>query len=463
MKRLALLLPLLVLAAAPARAEDPATNAPVAGAAEFNGLHERIIPDLAGGWPEATITAVASWLEDTARDWLVRGPSGGELRILVAPCAGEESFGTNEEPRVSCAAPIGEPVRMFSFVEVAKVAAEAAGMRLSVRPDCIVFVHGPPEEGVFVQSLVEIPVGFREAVLRETSGGDFPDDGSRVRAFFAARGVEWHEDTVAEPIPTNGWAAMKLVQTSGHDARIRAILAAPGFSVRTVPLRPRLLEFETGRAPAGLPYLPYHDHGRDLVVLRIPAAQLPAVAAAFADADGTAVRDLVPLRGEDGLPTLWDDRPGRASPDGSQRMVLPAVNGVRGWEPDDDAAGVTLEVVPRFSADGSALSLHYVLRSLSERPAGAAPPTASDENSFFSIPARAAPLAPPYGCAGDVDLDPGDAVLVGNLRAPRRAGDSPRSLALLLETSARSPAADEPHAEPAPHAENAEGAKEPAL
>ena len=39
---------------------------------------------------------------------------------------------------------------------------------------------------------------------------------------------------------------MKLVQTSEHLARIRAILAAPGFSVRTVPLRPRLLEFETG-------------------------------------------------------------------------------------------------------------------------------------------------------------------------------------------------------------------------
>ena len=31
MKRLALLLPLLALAAAPARAEDPATNAPVVG------------------------------------------------------------------------------------------------------------------------------------------------------------------------------------------------------------------------------------------------------------------------------------------------------------------------------------------------------------------------------------------------------------------------------------------------
>ncbi|MBQ6102994.1 MAG: hypothetical protein IJL06_04915, partial [Kiritimatiellae bacterium] len=453
MKRIVLVLPLLALAPLLAvRAEDPATNAPVAGAAEFNGLHERIIPDLAVGWNEATITEAASWLEDTARDWLVRGPSGGELRILVAPCAGEESFGTNEEPRVSYATPIGERVRTYSFVEVAKLAAEAAGMHLSVRPDCII-VHGAFEEGTYGRSLVEIPAGFREAVLRETSGGDFPDDGSRVRAFFAARGVEWPEGTVAEPVPTNEWVAMKLVQTSEHLARIRAILAAPGFSVRTVPLRPRLLEFETGHAPADLPYLPYYD--RNLIVLRIPAAQLPAVAAAFADADGAAVRDLVPLRGEDGLPTLWDDRPGRASPDGSQRMVLPAVNGVRGWEPDDDAAGVTLEVVPRFSADGSALSLHYVLRSLSERPAGAAPPTASDEDSFFSIPARAAPLAPPYGCAGDVDLDPGDAVLVGNLRAPRRAGDSPRSLALLLETSARSPAADEPHTEPAPHAENA--------
>ena len=457
MKRLALLLP-LALAVAPARAEDPATNAPVAGAAEFNGLHERIIPDLAVGWNEATITEAASWLEDTARDWLVRGPSGGELRILVAPCAGEESFGTNEEPRVSYATPIGEPVRTYSFVEVAKLAAEAAGMHLSVRPDCII-VHGAFEEGTYGRSLVEIPVGFREAVLLETSGGDFPDDGSRVRAFFAARGVEWPEDTVAEPVPTNGWVAMKLVQTSEHLARIRAILAAPGFSVRTVPLRPRLLEFETGRAPAGLPYLPYHDHDRDLVVLRIPAAQLPAVAAAFEEADGTVVRNLVPLRGEDGLPTLWDDRPGRASPDGSQRMVLPAVNGVRGWEPDDDAAGVTLEVVPRFSADGSALSLHYVLRSLSERPAGAAPPTASDEDSFFSIPARAAPLAPPYGCAGDVDLDPGDALLVGNLRAPRRAGASPRAIALLLETSARSPAANETHAETKTQEESAEGAE----
>ena len=457
MKRLARLLPLLALAPLLAvRAEDPATNAPVAGAAEFNGLHERIIPDLGEWWIEATITEAASWLEDTARDWLVRGPSGGELRILVAPCAGEESFGTNEEPRVSCATPIGERVRTYSFVEVAKLAAEAAGMHLSVRPDCII-VHGAFEEGTYGRSLVEIPAGFREAVLRETSGGDFPDDGSRVRAFFAARGVEWPEGTVAEPVPTNEWVAMKLVQTSEHLARIRAILAAPGFSVRTVPLRPRLLEFETGHAPADLPYLPYYD--RNLIVLRIPAAQLPAVAAAFADADGAAVRDLVPLRGEDGLPTLWDDRPGRASADGSRRMVLPAVNGVRGWEPDDDAAGVTLEVVPRFSAEGSALSLHYVLRSLSERPARAAPPAASDEDSFFSIPERAAPLAPPYGCAGDVDLDPGDAVLVGNLRAPRRSGAPPRKLALLLETSARSPAANETHAETKTQEESAEGAE----
>ena len=440
MKRPLLVLPLLALAAVPCLAKDPATNAPIAGAAKINGLHERIIPDLAVGWNEATITEAASWLEDTARDWLVRGPSGGELRILVAPCAGEESFGTNEEPRVSYATPIGERVRTYSFVEVAKLAAEAAGMHLSVRPDCII-VHGAFEEGTYGRSLVEIPVGFREAVLRETSGGDFPDDGSRVRAFFAARGVEWPEDTVAEPVPTNEWVAMKLVQTSEHLARIRAILAAPGFSVRTVPLRPRLLEFETGRAPAGLSDLSRPN--RNLIVWRIPAAQLPAVAGAFADADGAAVRDLVPLRGEDGLPTLWDDRPGRASADGSRRMVLPAVNGVRGWAPDDDAAGVTLEVVPRFSADGSALSLHYVLRSLSERPAGAAPPAASDEDSFFSIPERAAPLAPPYGCAGDVDLDPGDAILVGNLRAPRRSGAPPRNLALLLETSARSPASDE--------------------
>ena len=342
-------------------------------------------------------------------------------------------------------------------------------MNLSIHPDFVI-IHGPYEEVALVNRLFEPPAGFRAAVAREPFDGDPADEGARLRAFFAARGVEWPDGSLVDPIPSNEWVWLKVIQTSEHLKRIGEILAAPGFSVRKASLRPRLLAFEDGRAPDGLSDLPRPD--RRLLVRRVPAAEVAAVAAAFADARGAVVRDLGALPGETGLMTRWDSRPPFRATEGngffdtpwafsgapdhpdsevgskpkneSWRMVLPVWNGIRGWTPDERAAGVTLEVTPRFSSDGSALSLHYVLRSFSETPAGSA-----------------APLAPPHGCAGDIELAPGDALLLGTLRAPVRPGEPPRSLALLLETATPSPA-EETHAEsagspePEPRAASAE-------
>ena len=472
MKRLAILLPLLALAAAPARAEDPATNAPVAdlGALARQGLFERIIRDFAIEWRDARITDVAEFLGDVSRSqmYMEHGANNAGIPFFVAPYAGENSFRTNEEPRVSFAV-AEEAGNIFSPAELSKLAAEAAGMHLSIHPDCVI-IHGAYEEATLAHRLFELPAGFRAAVAREPFDGHPADEGARLRAFFAARGVEWPDGSLVESIPSNEWAVLKVIQTSEHLNRIGEILAAPGFSIRKVSLRPRLLAFEGGRAPDGLPDLPRPD--RRLLVRRIPAANVAAVAAAFANARGAVVRDLGAFPGENGLSTRWDSRPPFRATEGngffdtpwefpgasdhldsevgcepkneSWRMVLSVWNGIRGWTPDERAAGVTLEVNPRFSSDGSALSLHYVLRSLSETPAGSA-----------------APLAPPHGCAGDIELAPGDALLLGTLRAPVRPGEPPRFLALLLETSAPSPK-DKTHAEtvePAPHAKSAEDAE----
>ena len=472
MKRPLLLLPLLALAP-PALAQDPATNAAAADLGELarQGLFERIIGDVAIEWRDARITDVAEFLGDVSRSqmYMEHGATNAGIPFLVGPYAGENSFRTNEEPRVSFAVAEGADDRLFSPADLAKLAAEAAGMYLSIRPDCVI-IHGPYEEGTLVQRHFEPPAGFRAAVACEPFDGDPANEGARLRAFFAARGVEWSDGSLVEPIPSNEWAFLKVIQTSEHQNRIGEILAAPGFSIRKVSLRPRLLAFEGGRAPDGLPDLPRPD--RRLLVRRIPAANVAAVAAAFANARGAVVRDLGAFPGENGLSTRWDSRPPFRATEGngffdtpwefpgasdhldsevgcepkneSWRMVLSVWNGIRGWTPDERAAGVTLEVNPRFSSDGSALSLHYVLRSLSETPAGSA-----------------APLAPPHGCAGDIELAPGDALLLGTLRAPVRPGEPPRFLALLLETSAPSPK-DKTHAEtvePAPHADSEEGAE----
>ncbi|MBQ3810606.1 MAG: hypothetical protein II839_07285 [Kiritimatiellae bacterium] len=477
MKRPLLLLPLLALAL-PALAQDPATNAAAADLGELarQGLFERIIGDVAIEWRDARITDVAEFLGDVSRSqmYMEHGATNAGIPFLVGPYAGENSFRTNEEPRVSFAVAEGADDRLFSPADLAKLAAEAAGMYLSIRPDCVI-IHGPYEEGTLVQRHFEPPAGFRAAVACEPFDGDPANEGARLRAFFAARGVEWSDGSLVEPIPSNEWAFLKVIQTSEHQNRIGEILAAPGFSVRKVSLRARLLAFEGGRAPGGLPDLPRPD--RRLLVRRIPAAKVAAVAAEVADARGAVVRDLGAFPGENGLATRWDSRPPwrrtsgggfydlpwefSAEPDHpdsedgcepkneSWRMVLPVWNGIRGWKPDERAAGVTLEATPRFSSDGAAISLHYVLRSLSETPAGSA-----------------TPLAPPHGCAGDIDLAPGDALLLGTLRAPVRPGEPPRALALLLETAPATPSpAEETHAEsaenaePEPHAESAEFAE----
>ena len=390
-------------------------------------LHEPIVPASALEWREAAITDVARFLEAASPcpECLADRPSGGRIRIAVSPPRlGEKSFGTNKEPRVSLVPSGNAPDRRFSLLELASLATEAAGMELRIDPDGLYFKSGASEEGYFAHAFVKAPKGLREALDRECPADGSSDDGPRLRAFLAARGVGWPEGAVAEPLPPDQWEGLLLKQTPDHIARIRAILAAPGFNLRRVFLRPRILEFEGDRMPDGLPDLP--RPGERLLVRRVPAAEVPAVAAALADADGAVVRNLVPLQGEESLPTRWDERPGTVSGDKNYH----AVNGFRGWWTTDwDAAGVTLEIVPRFSDDGDSLSLHYVLRSLSERPADGAP------------------LAPPYGCAGDAELAPGDALLLGTLRAPLRADDRPRALVLLLET-----------APPPRHAESAETA-----
>ena len=378
-------------------------------------LHEPIVPASALEWREAAITDVARFLEASSPcpECLADGPSGGRIRIAVSPPRlGEKSFGTNEEPRVSLVPSGNASDRRFSLLELASLATEAAGMELRIDPDGLYFKSGASEEGYFAHAFVKAPECLREALDRECPADGSSDDGARLRAFLAARGVGWPEGAVSEPLPPDQWEGLLLKQTPDHIARIRAILAAPGFNLRRVFLRPRILEFEGDRMPDGLPDLP--RPGERLLVRRVPAAEVSAVSAALANADGAVVRNLVPLQGEESLPTRWDERPGTVSGDKNYH----AVNGIRGWWTTDwDAAGVTLEIVPRFSDDGDSLSLHYVLRSLSERPADGAP------------------LAPPYGCAGDAELAPGDALILGTLRAPLRADDRPRALVLLLETA----------------------------
>jgi hypothetical protein len=262
MKRPLLLLPLLALAGG-VLAQDPATNAPAAdlGALARQGLFERIIGDVAIEWRDARITDVAEFLGDASRSqmYMEHGATNAGIPFLVGPYAGEESFRTNEEPRVSFALAEGAGDRLFSLAELSKLAAEAAGMNLSIHPDFVI-IHGPYEEVALVNRLFEPPAGFRAAVAREPFDGDPADEGARLRAFFAARGVEWPDGSLVDPIPSNEWVWLKVIQTSEHLKRIGEILAAPASPSARLPSArgcsrsrtdARRTAFRTFRGPTG--------------------------------------------------------------------------------------------------------------------------------------------------------------------------------------------------------------------
>ena len=245
------------------------------------------------------------------------------------------------------------------------------------------------------------------AIERELPAAENPDESARLRSFLAARGVRWSESDEAQLRSDIG----KLVFTVAEEdtARlIRAILAAPGFALRRIPVRAKVVSIEGDPTRFGL-------GGRDsaLTIRTLSTEDLAEIAAAF-DA-GAEVTALEPLQAEEGLPAAW------------KQVSSPA-------------PGFEALVVLTPAADGEGRRVHFVLRSF--------PPDADAET------------VAPHGCAGDAALAPGEALLVGVIPV---AGSPDRSLALLLEfPDTQSPEEEKTHAEnaePKPHAEPAEGAE----
>ena len=449
MKKLSLLLPLLALAASPARAEDPATNAPVADephaesaerfplrhtyAHEAAGQIERmaaedgrgdgfalrveertnsllfsgsdsdlefvrdcvgkldvpqeqvadenvqaflrrleepgVIPELE--WRDAPIDFVAEFLVDAS---LILNPGTFEERggVHFTTDAAREDFPKDAVPRVSVRVP-----DRVSLLQAADLAAEAAGWRRTVYPDKRTVRIGRSRSCGPVSFTADAATEFAAALERELPAAENPDESARLKSFFAARGVRWSESDEARLLPAPGKLVF-FVEEPESARRIRAILAAPGFAPRRIPLRAKVVSFAGDPARFGL-------GGRDaaLAVRALPPETLAEVAAAFEA--GAEVAELEPLQAEEGLPATWTLAP-------------------------TDAAGFAAEATPTPAADGEGLRVHFVLRSF--------PPAADAE------------AVPPHGCAGDADLAPGEALLVGAIPV---AGSPDRSLALLLE------------------------------
>ena len=357
-----------------------------------------VIPELE--WRDASVADVAQFLTDCSP---ILEPGTFEERggVHFVTDADSEDFPKEAVPRVSCRA--GE----VSLLQAAHLAAEAAGWRATAYPESRAIRIGFSWSCGPVYSMADATPELVAAIERELPAAENPDESARLRSFLAARGVRWSESDEAQLRSDIG----KLVFTVAEEdtARlIRAILAAPGFALRRIPVRAKVVSIEGDPTRFGL-------GGRDsaLTIRTISTEDLAEIAAAF-DA-GAEVTALEPLQAEEGLPAIW------------KQVSSPA-------------PGFEALVVLTPAADGEGRRVHFVLRSF--------PPDADAET------------VAPHGCAGDAALAPGEALLVGAIPV---AGAPDRSLALLLEfPDTQSPEEEKTHAEnaePKPHAEPAEGAE----
>ena len=357
-----------------------------------------VIPELE--WRDASVADVAQFLTDCSP---ILNPGTFEERggVHFVTDADREDFPKGAVPRVSCRA--GE----VSLLQAAHLAAEAAGWRATAYPESRAIRIGFSWSCGPVYSMADATPELVAAIERELPAAENPDESARLRSFLAARGVRWSESDEAQLRSDIG----KLVFTVAEEdtARlIRAILAAPGFALRRIPVRAKVVSIEGDPTRFGL-------GGRDsaLTIRTISTEDLAEIAAAF-DA-GAEVTALEPLQAEEGLPAIW------------KQVSSPA-------------PGFEALVVLTPAADGEGRRVHFVLRSF--------PPDADAET------------VAPHGCAGDAALAPGEALLVGVIPV---AGSPDRSLALLLEfPDTQSPEEEKTHAEnaePKPHAEPAEGAE----
>ena len=346
-----------------------------------------VIPELE--LRDAPIDFVAEFLVDAS---LILNPGTFEERggVHFTTDAVREDFPKDAVPRVSVRVP-----DRVSLLQAADLAAEAAGWRRTVYPDKRTVRLGRSRSCGPVSFMADAAPEFAAALERELPAAENPDESARLKSFFAARGVRWSESDEARLLPALGKIVF-FVEEPDSARRIRAILAAPGFAPRRIPLRAKVVSFAGDPARFGL-------GGRDaaLAVRALPPEALAEAAAAFEA--GAEVAELEPRQAEEGLPATWTLAP-------------------------TDAAGFAAEATPASAADGEGLRVHFVLRSL--------PPAADAE------------AVPPHGCAGDADLAPGEALLVGAIPV---AGSPDRSLALLLEFRAES----ESHAETVKGAEPA--------
>ena len=342
-----------------------------------------LIPELE--WRDASVEDVARFLTDCS---LVLNPGTFEERggVHFTTYADHEDFPTGAVPRVSAVA------KSVTLGQAAHLVAEAAGWRVTVYPESRTIRIGPSWSCGPTFFMADASPEFAAAAERELPVAENPNESARLRSFLAARGVRWSESDEAQLRSDIG----KLVFTVAEEdtARlIQAILAAPGFALRRIPVRAKVVSIEGDPTRFGL-------GGRDsaLTIRTISTEDLAEIAAAF-DA-GAEVTALEPLQAEEGLPAIW------------KQVSSPA-------------PGFEALVVLTPAADGEGRRVHFVLRSF--------PPDADAET------------VAPHGCAGDAALAPGEALLVGVIPV---AGSPDRSLALLLEfPDTQSPEEEKTHAE----------------
>ena len=343
-----------------------------------------VIPELE--WRDASVADVAQFLTDCSP---ILNPGTFEERggVHFVTDADREDFPKGAVPRVSCRA--GE----VSLLQAAHLAAEAAGWRATAYPESRAIRIGFSWSCGPVYSMADATPELVAAIERELPAAENPDESARLRSFLAARGVRWSESDKARFLPGLGKLVFS-VEEPDSARRIHAILAAPGFALRRIPLRAKVVSLVGDPARFGL-------GGREEAPLAVRALSPEAfagVAAAFAS--GAEVTALDPIPAEEGLPAIWKRAP-------------------------SDAPGFEALATLTPAANGEGLRVHFVL---------------------LSLPAEAdAETVPPHGCAGDAALAPGEALLVGVIPV---AGSPDRSLALLLEfPDTQSPEEEKTHAE----------------
>lgn len=333
-----------------------------------------LIPKLE--WRDASVEDVARFLTDCS---LVLNPGTFEERggVHFTTYADHEDFPTGAVPRVSAVA------KSVTLGQAAHLVAEAAGWRVTVYPESRTIRIGPSWSCGPTFFMADASPEFAAAVERELPAAENPDESARLKSFLAARGVRWSESDKARFLPGLGKLVFS-VEEPDSARRIHAILAAPGFALRRIPLRAKVVSLVGDPARFGL-------GGREEAPLAVRALSPEAfagVAAAFAS--GAEVTALDPIPAEEGLPAIWKRAP-------------------------SDAPGFEALATLTPAANGEGLRVHFVL---------------------LSLPAEAdAETVPPHGCAGDADLAPGESLLVGAIPV---AGAPDRSLALLLECAAPS-------------------------